>query len=284
MCGAGALLAKSPQPPRRVASDGAHVYWSTWGDANSQRNGSIWRASVHGGAAERLAGDAELTTDIAVDGTRVYWIGYPAHLASVPKDGGALTMLANEAEHLALDGAWVYFTRPDGVYRVAKSGGGEKRIAEGQGVDPLAVSDQVYFVERGAGVLRAAPKEGGPSHTIGSPSALTSVYELAAGELGVFGVTSDDGVVWRANDAGFVPLARGLHCPANVAAHGEDFFFGRAAIACASGVNADERAVMRWSHGQATVAAPAAQTGLTGIAVDDVNVYWAGDGVYCARR
>src|SRR5205823_2580744 len=72
---------------RKIASDGDFVYWTTWGDPNTQKNGSIWRAPVKGGPPEKLAADEEATTDIAVDRDHVYFVAYGAHVGRVPKTG-----------------------------------------------------------------------------------------------------------------------------------------------------------------------------------------------------
>jgi hypothetical protein len=74
--------------------------------------------------------------DIAVDNESIYWRPFvgegtpPKPIYSMPKSGGEPKTITGPqmADGLAVDDKFVYWTQPDGVYKVVKSGGDVEKI------------------------------------------------------------------------------------------------------------------------------------------------------------
>lgn len=93
-------------------------------------------------------------------------------------DGGATVLACNpgdrpaqladgEARAIALDRAYVYWSGPSGVRRVAKTGGAVDDLGGGRSIISVAVDDaHVYYANREFGSIWRTPKGGGQAETL----------------------------------------------------------------------------------------------------------------------
>ncbi len=146
-----------------MASDKKYVYFSANG---------IYRVPKDGGPAERMT--SGMPTEMAVDDDRIYWHNFTGEgmkatpLYSADKKGGepkAITEAANISA-IAIDGQYIYWSQPDGIYRMPKSGGSPAKIFAAPEKEPTygiaAVADDLYFASGiGSASLMKMSKAGG---------------------------------------------------------------------------------------------------------------------------
>jgi len=296
------LAASAPQEARSVATDGARVYWTTWGTSGSQDGGMIMSASVAGGASTTLASNEGTTTDIAVDAKNVYWMNYAKELRAMPKDGGAPRTLFAQDQPMtfAIDDAFAYVTTTSAVWRVALEGGAPEKLVEARVSEAIAIDDAyVYWVDRGtvgddSTALSRVAKTGGAAQVLASGRGLfskTVMNALVVDATSVYWVaTRADGVVAKIAKTGGAPetLVSGLVCPYALRSNGDALFFANAVIACGPDKmpNRIFSSVAR-AGGATTSIANAEPVGVNGaFAIDARNLYWAGGGqggrgIYC---
>lgn len=126
-----------PGGPLRVA--GGLAYWLDSID-------EIWRVPEGGGEAQQIAAGLAAATDLVADGEHVFvYENDAARIVRIPASGGPAVTLAG-ANHgvrtpLALDGRWLYWADPWGVYRVPKAGGTPEQIfALAADAEPTAIA------------------------------------------------------------------------------------------------------------------------------------------------
>lgn len=102
---------------RGVAVDGSSVYWTEY-DTAGNNDGIVKKAPRAGGPPTTLASTQADPTDIAADGTNVYWLNTGDQtVMRVPVAGGSPTTLASQqagVRHIAVDDTSVYWTDFDG--------------------------------------------------------------------------------------------------------------------------------------------------------------------------
>lgn len=171
-CGEPELLADQLELPWSLSRQGAWIYFSTMGGAESETDGGIWRVPVDGGVPELLSdhpldgrwltttptrvfwseyvglphsadldgGDPQAVVDalvrpIAVDATHFYW-ATTHQIGRIPLANGASEVLADAdffgAYELALDDTRVFWTTSDSLETVAKDGSGRLTLAVDQ--------------------------------------------------------------------------------------------------------------------------------------------------------
>jgi hypothetical protein len=132
-----------------LAVSGEHVYWTA--------NDGVWRTPKMGGSAEHFveetladAGDPFSSTfALAVDDGFVYWTDRSA-IRRKPISGGSIeVVLPRSAGTMRVSGRCVYFTEPNAISRVDKSGGKSSTLVAWDGVNvvPTAwtVDDAAVF-------------------------------------------------------------------------------------------------------------------------------------------
>jgi hypothetical protein len=299
------LAAGGAQSARSIASDGARVYWTTWGMDDSQDGGLIQSASVGGGATTTLASGEGTTTAVAVDSRNVYWMNYGVALRAMPKQGGApITLMdTDEPMSFAIDDASAYVTTTAGIWRVALAGGAPQKIVDTPADLAIAVDDAyVYWADRGtanehATSLNRAPKAGGPPEVL---YAGTDVFRgaidgsLVVDATNVYWVsTVAAGVVATIPKTGGPPstLVSGLVCPYTLRKDGDAVFYANAVIACGPS-QLPRRTIDRASSAGAGTPTDLdiEHQGMQGeFAIDARNIYWTGgavgqSGVWCVAR
>ena len=145
------------------ATDDKFLYFSA---------GHIYRVPKDGGDAVQIT--AGTPTEMAVDNERIYWHNFvgegmaatPAY--SVPKAGGEAKPMtgAINISAIAVDDAFLYWSQPDGVYKMPKSGGDAVKIysaPDKQKISGLATDrDSLYFtIGGGKNALVKIAKSGG---------------------------------------------------------------------------------------------------------------------------
>ncbi|MEP6946197.1 MAG: DUF5050 domain-containing protein [Acidobacteriota bacterium] len=129
-----------------MATDGKYVYFST---------GYIYRVPKDGGEAQQITSGSP--TEMAIDNERVYWHNFvgegmrstPAY--SADKNGGEAKPLtgAVNISAIAIDGEFLYWAQPDGIYKTLKSGGEPVKVyaaPEKIDISGLALDgDDLYF-------------------------------------------------------------------------------------------------------------------------------------------
>jgi hypothetical protein len=143
--------------------------------------GSILEVSLGGGAATRLAGHRQPNgggcRTIAVDETRLYWVENYANIATMPLEGGAVSLLGYSTHHinaLALHGSNLYVAEyPASVVQVPVDDSPPTVLAPplvpvtGPPAVGVAVDDgHAYW---SAGTLMKTPLTGGETESISGP-------------------------------------------------------------------------------------------------------------------
>jgi hypothetical protein len=117
------------------------------------------RAKSDGSDPKELAGDAR--RGVVMDRDTVYFGGPRGGLFAGPRAGGRTRTLVEPGSsgynNLALDGAWLVFTRQDGVSRVDTRSGRVEKVADGIPI-PLGIAarDGVVYVAVNAVANRGA--------------------------------------------------------------------------------------------------------------------------------
>ena len=138
----------------RMAVDSTHVWV-----ASQNISPGLFRVPIAGGAAVRLTDDIQHPSagSVALDDTNAYWADTSGAVLTMPKAGGAITMVTAIASafdrpyEVALEGDYVYFTTElGGIWRVLKAGGQAQALkASSTGaaaIDGFAVTPTgIYF-------------------------------------------------------------------------------------------------------------------------------------------
>jgi hypothetical protein len=296
------LASSTRQDARSVATDGARVYWTTWGTDASQNGGMILSASVNGGASTVLATNEGTTTDILVDGANVYWMNYGDALRAMPKTGGAprTLMSVDQPMSFAIDDAFAYVTTTGGIWRVALAGGAPEKIVVARTGEAIAVDDaHVYWIDRGTAnddstSLSRAPKSGGAPEVLvagrGVFSEAVTSSLVVDGASAYWVATRADGVVAKVDKAGGTPttLVSGLVCPYTLRMHGASLVYANAVIACGpTMLPARTLGTVSTNGAGAAQIANVDHIGVQGaFAIDARNVYFTGGpreqrGIWC---
>src|SRR6185312_12650296 len=175
----GFVLASDPGLPSDLAFDQDYVYWT------SAASGTIQRISKNGGTAQHLTSIQRLgNPSLAVDAASVYFTskdstGSTMYVGSVPKTGGAITVIAGHlpgAAHVKVRDGYVYWIvlgRSDlaGIARSPIGGGMVQTLAPTTyvGVQRFCVDDHyVYWTDDGdrgptSGHVYRTPRDGSGS-------------------------------------------------------------------------------------------------------------------------
>jgi hypothetical protein len=118
-CAAGISVATGVTEVDALATDGINVFFN---DGTNTYGCPFTGCGVL--AASVIAANQGVVSSIALDDANAYWVG-PAGLVSCAKAGcpsgpKVLTATATQPASVAVDGASVYFTKDNAVYRIAK--------------------------------------------------------------------------------------------------------------------------------------------------------------------
>jgi hypothetical protein len=152
-----------------IAVDAQSVYWTR------DKEGTLLKVPVDGGAVVTLASGETRPTDIAIDATNVYF-NSETQIMKVPIGGGTVTELATGAPlNIALDGANVYWTVYEGntqnaIGKVPIAGGATTTFVSNQGgALGIAVdATNVYWTDSTGGNVMRMPIAGGAITTVAS--------------------------------------------------------------------------------------------------------------------
>jgi Domain of unknown function (DUF5050) len=151
-----------------MATDDKYVYFSA---------GNILRVSKDGGEAQVIT--PGFPTEMVPDNDRIYWHNFvgegmqPTPAYSVDKKGGEAKPLtgAVNISAIAIDGEFLYWAQPDGIYKTPKDGGEPAKVftaAEKTDISGLAIAgDDLYFsCGSGRNALMRVSKKGGEAETV----------------------------------------------------------------------------------------------------------------------
>jgi hypothetical protein len=161
--------------------------------------GEIAAFALLDGTARTIVSYAGSPSQLAVDGTNVYWSD-ASGIMSVPESGGDYGLLAPSAgaQGVAVDDTSVYWTNAalGTVSRIAKTGGAVQTIADQQDtpVEIIVDGDFVYWTntpDLGLGSVMRAPKTGGAAVELASgggtmASAHRGPWALAVDDVAVY--------------------------------------------------------------------------------------------------
>jgi hypothetical protein len=122
--------------------------------------GSVWRAGPGGASPEALVkGLGALLYTIAADAEALYVIDYPNALYRVEKSGGPAKLLANgPLAAVAADEARVYVTTPLGLSSGDKQGGALSPLAAIDGAASIAIDEDYVYVRTNGTVANPAAR------------------------------------------------------------------------------------------------------------------------------
>lgn len=146
-----------------LETDEKYLYWAS---------GYIWRTPKDGGESEKIT--IGTPTKMVLDDGTIYWQNFvgekmpPVPLHSAPKKGGESKSVTAPliATGLAIDKDFLYWTQPEGIYRMPKTGGEPMNIYAPQGkqtVRGLAADAEFFYFTEGQGIydLMKLSKNGG---------------------------------------------------------------------------------------------------------------------------
>ncbi len=234
--------------------------------------------------------------DVVADANKVYWIQVkqsgqpPIEIVSEAVGGGSPTTLVSgaQAQHLALDGSYVYFTtsdsdpaHPHSVERVPTSGGTVEVLGSGVSLYGLAVAPGgVYFADRNnatnLGLIYYAPF-GGKQVSVATQQGFPSL--LAIDSVRVYWLDEWPPDVKALSQSGGAPQAlysakSGTSTPKGIWLEAGNVYF-------TDHDTGDVREVAA-SGGPATLVSKGPY-GASGIVTDASHVYWATESLGCGR-
>jgi hypothetical protein len=150
--GTPAVVAADQAMPVSIVTDGANVYWTSFGTNDGGFEDGAIRAVGSGGTIVTMASGQRGPRGLAVDGDHVYWGNYyDATVMRVARRGGggapelvarvAVSPVAGRPSDVAIDERFVYWTDVGGegseygdgaLRRIAKAGGEVETLARGQ--------------------------------------------------------------------------------------------------------------------------------------------------------
>jgi len=161
----GPVLVSGLSNPVAIAQDSDSIYWSEFG-------GLIRKVAKTGGSPSTLYASLYNPTGLTVDATRVFFCD-GANIRSVPKGGGATTVLASgTCSRIAQDANNIYWTDYGAgtVLRLPKTGGSPATLASGSNSPAGIATDgvNVYWSEESwPGYVRKVPVNGGSVTLLG---------------------------------------------------------------------------------------------------------------------
>ena len=175
--GAPVTLATAQSGRAMLAVDDTNVYWTACG-----KNRGVMKQSKSGGTPMLWIDEKDCPTNLAIDATSVYWIGEQS-IKKADKPSGATQVVATSGgSALAIDEAFVYWTRTEQTSRsgmrscadersvlmkTSKSGGTPTTLGSFTGTAPgkIAVSaTSVYYgTDCTQGIARVAKTGGTPA-------------------------------------------------------------------------------------------------------------------------
>ncbi|MFH1468157.1 MAG: DUF5050 domain-containing protein [Pseudomonadota bacterium] len=267
--------------------DGA-VYWLDEGE------GTLGR-TLGDGTSEELVTDEAYPADLAIGGGTLFWgTNYRGYVASMPLDGGEITILAEDydgATALAVDDSHVYWqsNSTGAVHRVPRSGGAAETLFESdESVFTTSValdSGSVYWIEYSTpgwtGKIWSADHDGGNARLLAeqqdSPEHLalseTHVYWSGAGS--VHFVAKSGGTVASIDPGGCYPEG--------IATDPDNVYWTNASSLPDCGEYSFTVRYAPLVGGETTTIAEA-EDSPTSIAVDDDFVYWSAGGIFRLAR
>ncbi len=171
--GGAATLLSADAWSTQIVVDDANVYGAS---------GGPWSVPIGGGGKTSLVqGSTPYSpTAIALYGANVYGAAPSPQgaVVSVPKAGGALTVLVPNRAHpaaIAVDasgiywGEYSYLSQAGGIFRAALDGSGVTMLSPDDDVSGLAIDEAaVYWSEQHTNTIRSVPKGGGATVTLAS--------------------------------------------------------------------------------------------------------------------
>jgi hypothetical protein len=275
-------VAVAPEGAVYLAVDADDVYWT-----DAQSHGSVWRAPKTGGTATLVAQSPPTMSSsagLAVDATTVYWANGDGSAYSAPKAGGPVTTIVppvadGAPSGVAIDDTFVYALKNDCVCRWPKGGGASKPIITAVTKGRLAVdSKYVYWIENGE---------------------IELFYKELGGGEGVLPTTPDAILAVTGDDSGFYGLdvkCNLIEFPVQTKPETLPHVLAEAMNEVNCGQLATDATHIYWSSAVSGTATPMTLFSLAkaggerqvllscspyigppapGVAVDDVNVYWA---------
>jgi len=153
------------QSSRGIAVDDEYVYWSDTTPGVIQR---LKRTDIGSAVTpDTVASGENQPTDLAVDETHIYWLGYST-VRAAPKQGGTATDLAvsqYQPWEIALDDTFVYWTdqapgATGAVRKVAKGGGTNFDVVTVEN-EPAGLAqncDTLFYVNFGTSIISLVSK------------------------------------------------------------------------------------------------------------------------------
>ena len=147
--GTGRRTVQSPEHPLRRGS--SHLFWANYGSYADGTGGSIESRAVSGfGGPQRLA-SATGATQLAYDGTNLYWNNSRpidgGSIGTVSADGGGGAYLVSSLAGpggVAVDAVHVYYADSGSIWRVLKNGTERIALATNQNQPGFIVTDDSY--------------------------------------------------------------------------------------------------------------------------------------------
>lgn len=163
--GSVAVVAQDGTPPRKLTGPATPAPTSIWLDdaevawAIGGPQGVVAAIGVAGGVSRIVAGAEQNPRELVGDASGLYWIS-DAGVRGVARAGGdVVTLSAQPAGAIAIDGQHVYAADPQAgtITAIARDGGGADVIVQGQaGVGRLALDGAAIYWEHQGELLRQA--------------------------------------------------------------------------------------------------------------------------------
>jgi hypothetical protein len=203
--------------PRPLAVDADPDGWVYWGLSGSTSAGAVQRAPKGGGEADIVVPDQGEVVALALDATHVYWQS-GTFIRRATKSGGEVTDLAEGTVSdfaystcLVADAAHVYWCTEAGLLRVPKdvpAVTAPEPVLEVPYVKDVADDGRHLYVTAGKTIHRVA--KGRPLQSL----------QLANGQEGPVGITSDASNIYWCNQFEVMKLSKSGGQPVAIATHG----------------------------------------------------------------
>jgi hypothetical protein len=230
-CGACALVISSDLDS--IALDDTYVYYT------ERDQGAVSKVALSGGPPTKLANRIVYTSALSVGPSSVYFAQFYASeigsVQSIPKDGGAPTVLANFAgapTAWVFDGTAIHLSVFNGNVTsqftdvIVPLDGGPTRTLDA-GV-PLGVNDGVLYFKPLAGGLASRTIDGGPIITLWTGPGEIDAVAFENGDILALQSQGEPGSLLRMPLAGGAPetLVAGLEFSGSLAADASGMYWG----------------------------------------------------------